>query len=439
MPYGADVDEAGAGPSASAAEHPRRSQDVSAGECALEGLLCDSHLAAPHQLPELFANHAATLGVEDAVAYLADLQQTVLVPFLSASGAGLSQQFDALGIDSTLAGRAFQVVDVLAQEGAGGRTRVWIPLLDGTERLGVLGVTVADAAALDHDGGLLGTRLRSFATLAAELMVSKMNYGDTMVRLRRRASMGLAAEMQWALLPPMTFACEEVTVAAALEPAYEVAGDSVDYAVDPGWARFAVFDGMGHGVQSAQLATLAVAAYRNARRAGRSLVVTASAVDTAVSTVFRGEAFTTAVLAQLNTDTGALSWINAGHPDPLLLRAGRLVKALHGEPNLPFGLREGVSTAAAELVVGTEQLEPGDQVLFYTDGVTEARSPEGDHFGVQRLTDLLARNLAGGLPLPETMRRVVRFLLDHQQGQLHDDATMLLAEWRTGDKHVLVP
>jgi len=81
--------------------------------------------------------------------------------------------------------------------------------------------------------------------------------------------------MQWSLLPPLTFACHEVTVGAALESAYEVAGDTVDYAVDPGWARVAVLDGMGHGLQAAQLASLAVAAYRNARRSDRRLTETA--------------------------------------------------------------------------------------------------------------------------------------------------------------------
>lgn len=78
-------------------------------------------------------------------------------------------------------------------------------------------------------------------------------------------------------------------------------------------------------------------------------------------------------------------------------------------------------------------------MLLYTDGVTETRSPDGDPYGVDRLVDLLARNLAADLPTPETMRRVVRSLLAHQQGQLVDDATLLLAEWRTGTEQALLP
>jgi serine phosphatase RsbU (regulator of sigma subunit) len=68
-------------------------------------------------------------------------------------------------------------------------------------------------------------------------------------------------------------------------------------------------------------------------------------------------------------------------------------------------------------------------LLLYTDGAIEARSPDGEFFGQERLVDLLVRNLAAGLPAPETMRRVTHALLDHQAGDLDDDATLLLVEW----------
>jgi phosphoserine phosphatase RsbU/P len=89
--------------------------------------------------------------------------------------------------------------------------------------------------------------------------------------------------------------------------------------------------------------------------------------------------------------------------------------------------------------VRTEQLEPGDRLLLYTDGITDIRSPDGEFFDVHRLLDLLAANLAARLPIPETMRRLVRSLLDHQQGPLSDDATMLLVEWRSGNERTLLP
>jgi serine phosphatase RsbU (regulator of sigma subunit) len=95
------------------------------------------------------------------------------------------------------------------------------------------------------------------------------------------------------------------------------------------------------------------------------------------------------------------------------------------------------ATGLRSPVTGSEQLEPGDSVLLYTDGVTEARSPAGDFFGERRLVDLIVRNLAAGLPAPETMRRVVHALLEHQQGRLDDDASLLLVQWPTNKVAVL--
>lgn len=431
-----------------------------------------SHLLAPHQLPDLVTRTAAVLGALEAMVFLVDLQQTSLVPFLGSADVG-ERSMHALPVEGSLAGLAFQRVQVLTQPLDEHTRRVWLPLLNGTDRLGVLGVVMpgaADAGSTSsavapgqaaYPAGAAAARLpgelTAFASPVAELVMTKTLYGDSIVLARRTAAMGLAAEMQWGLLPPLTFACRDVVVAAALEPAYEVAGDSVDYAVDEGRVRFAVFDGMGHGLRSAQMAVLAVTAYRHARRSGRSLTATAHVVDSAIHDVYGGDAFVTALLAELDTDTGLLSWVSAGHPEPVLVRDGRVVKHLHADPGLPFGLGAMADATAASVrnspdgeprtvpandmayTVMTEQPEPGDQVVAFTDGVTEALSPAGDRFGEDRLIELLTRHMASGLPAPETMRRTVRALLDHQQAQLTDDATLLLIAWRTKPKRPLVP
>ncbi|MFP5252748.1 MAG: PP2C family protein-serine/threonine phosphatase [Actinomycetes bacterium] len=414
--------------------------EMSAEERAISVLLRDAHLAADFDLPELFDRHAIAMGVRDAVAYLADLQQRVLVPFLVPGGAGHEENLEPLSVEATLAGRTYRQGRVLSQplEGTAPEVRVWLPLLDGTERVGVLAVTAASMDVLDANGGVLRGRLMRFASLAAELIMTKTMYGDTVVRLRRTQRMGLAAEMQWSLLPPLTFANSLVTIAGALEPAYEVAGDSLDYAVLPGRVQLAIFDGMGHGLRSAQLASLAVAAYRNARREGVPLAATVHAIEAAVSAGFGGDAFLTGQVAELDSDSGMLTWINAGHPGPLLLRGTRLVKTLEATPILPFGLGDLLAEPHGASI-GAEPLEPGDLVLFYSDGVIEARSPSGEFFGGDRLVDLVVRNLAAGLPAPETMRRVIRALLDHQEGQLDDDASLLLLQHRPAQQEDLLP
>jgi serine phosphatase RsbU (regulator of sigma subunit) len=334
---------------------------------------------------------------------------------------------ETLGVDSTVAGRAFQQMLRLTQSVAGEehRVRAWLPLLDGTERLGVLGVTLPEVVLQDAEAA---RRLERFASVVAELVMTKTLYGDSIVRTRRTSPMSLASEIQWSLLPPLTFVNEAVTVAGVLEPAYEVAGDSVDYAVDSDRAHFAVFDGMGHGIVSAQLISLVVAAYRNARRGGRSLSDTAAHIESAVTDVFRAESFATALLCELDTTSGELTWLSAGHHAVLLLRDGRLVRPLEVDPLLPLGLNRGLSQSF-DVAVGTEHLQPGDMLLLYTDGIIEARSPDGEFFGQDRLVDMVTRNLAAGLPAPETMRRVVHALLDHQVSDLEDDATLLLVEW----------
>ncbi|MDN4174450.1 PP2C family protein-serine/threonine phosphatase [Nocardioides sp. SOB77] len=421
-------------------------------ERALDDLLGSSHLAGAYELPALFEAHAEQLGLTDVRVYLADLQQRLLVPLPDRPGPDGEprqrcgdrhedgQDDGEIRVDGTLAGRAFQLNEVVIQEldDLPGGVRLWLPVLDGTERLGVLAVTVPDREALDADDGALRLRVRRFTTVVAELVMSKTLYGDTIVRLRRGTDMGLAAEMQWSLLPPLTFSDRSVVVAGGLEPAYEVAGDSLDYAVDDGVARVALFDGMGHGLASAQLAVLTVSAYRNQRRVGADLGSTARFVDDAVAAAARGEGFSTGLLVELDTRSGELRWVNAGHPDPLLLRDGRLVRPLETQHALPFGLNEAI-TGAQEFSVGCETLQPGDLVLLHTDGVVEARSTTGEYFGAERLVDLVTRNLAAGLPAPETVRRLIRALLDHQDTRLEDDATLALLQWRPDDPERLAP
>ena len=403
------------------------SAGLSAGERALDALFDQARGAAPHELPGLLTHHAPLVGALEATIYLVDLQQVSLVPFVGPAAPGPEPHPTLLPIDSTVAGRVHQHGQVIVHPGADAGATVWLPLLDGGTRLGVLCAQVADPDDVAEPDAPLSVWLRRLAGTVAHLLALRTRYGDSIVIATRAAEIGLAAEIQWGVLPPLTFDSAQVSIAGILEPAYDVAGDSVDYAVDPDIARVAIFDGMGHGLRSAQLAALSVAAYRNARRGGRSLAATASVVDDAVEAGFGSESYTTAVLAELDTGTGHLSWVNAGHPEPLLLRQGQLVRSLHVDPGLPFGL--GLGDTGHRYAVGTDQLEPGDHVLFHTDGVTEARSPSGDLFGVDRLVDLLARTVAENLTPAESMRRVGRALLAHQEAHLADDATLLLLVW----------
>ena len=114
---------------------PVPSGALNAGEHAVRDLIEGAHLLAAHQLPALLQRAAQRLGVDAVRLYLADVQQDVLVPFVGAAGPGMDQTVGSLAVDGTLAGRCYQLVEVLVQELPAGKARLWLPLLDGSERL----------------------------------------------------------------------------------------------------------------------------------------------------------------------------------------------------------------------------------------------------------------------------------------------------------------
>jgi hypothetical protein len=116
---------------------------------------------------------------------------------------------------------------------------------------------------------------------AAPLLVASALYTDLPHLTRRRHDMDLAAEMQWSLLPPLSFTVGGATIAGLLQPAYEVGGDCFDYAFNGGNLDFVVLDTVGHGLPSAVLAALMIGAYRHGRRAGDDLAGLATRMSTA--------------------------------------------------------------------------------------------------------------------------------------------------------------
>ncbi|MGY1826374.1 MULTISPECIES: PP2C family protein-serine/threonine phosphatase [unclassified Blastococcus] len=392
-------------------------------EDPLRSLLRSSHHLPADRLGTVVSRHAVALGARAAVVYLADYEQLSLVPL---AGVDVPPR-DRLTVDGSVGGLAFRRVEVTRSPGHGdSAVRLWLPLLDGAERVGVLELPFdAEPPAEQED------ERRAFAALVAELCVTRDAYSDVFARLRRTRPMSLAAEIQWALVPPLTFGTERIVISAALEPCYDIGGDTFDYAVNGPVADLMVLDAVGHGLPAALLATVAVGAYRSARRRGESLPATSAAMDAAIAGQFPGSQFATALLSRLDLESGRLSWVNAGHGVPLVVRDGLLLPAHPCRPALPLGLQQG-PPHACEL-----QLAPGDRVLLHTDGITEARSPVGDFFGEDRLADFVVRAETAGEPPPETLRRLMRSVMEHQAGRLQDDATIVLVEWRTGREEQL--
>jgi serine phosphatase RsbU (regulator of sigma subunit) len=389
----------------------------------LRSLLRESHHLPAHLLGAVVAENARGLGVGEAVVYLADYEQQALVPL---PGEGVPAR-SPLSIDDSSGGKAFRQVEVVRSREHEGVTRLWVPLLDGAERNGVLEMVYSRSVSEADE-----QEARNYASLIAELSVTRDAYSDVFARLRRSRPMTVAAEMQWDLLPPLTFATDRVVITGALEPSYEIGGDTFDYAVNGATAELLVLDAVGHGLPAALLAAAGVGAYRNARREGHALPEVAAQVDRVIAEQFPGSRFATAVLGRLDLGTGELRWVNAGHPAPLIVRDHTLVHPPPCPSSLPLGLQRRRADECSF------RLRPGDRVLLYTDGIVEARSPGGEFFGEERLADFVVRAEAAGDAPPEMLRQLMRSVLDHQAGQLQDDASIVVLEWRTGGEEQLL-
>ncbi|MEV7415623.1 PP2C family protein-serine/threonine phosphatase [Streptomyces sp. NPDC089919] len=383
---------------------------------ALALFLERSHTAAPREVPQLVEEAARRLGMLSATVYLADVQEDQLVP-LPGPGA-VEGGGEALAIEGTVAGWAYRTMSLRLSHRA--PLTMWLPLIDGIARIGVLQVVADQITPAMLDGA---TRL---AAVTALTVVSKSGFSDLFSRTIRRRPMTTAAEMVWAFLPPRTLGTDTVTSTAALEPAYEIGGDAFDHGLDDGRLHLTVVDAMGHDLAAGLASAVALAGCRSTRRAGGSLTDITERIDEELHRWQPG-GLLTGIFAHLDLVTGRLYWVNAGHPPPLLIRAHHVVPgALEAHGELPLGLGPGYTVSRT---VHEAQLEPGDRVLIHTDGVTEARSATGRHFGEEQLVDFITRALAAGEPAPETLRRLVHTILDHHDGRLQDDATIVLAEW----------
>jgi serine phosphatase RsbU (regulator of sigma subunit) len=151
-------------------------------------------------------------------------------------------------------------------------------------------------------------------------------------------------------------------------------------------------------------------------------------VDAVISEYAGGDAFVTALFAQLDITSGRLRWATAGHPAPLHVRRAGTLPPVDVRPAAPLGLNDWVGTAGDVEVVETS-LEPGDALLLYTDGVVEARDSDGEEFGQDRLRDLLERESTSGREPAEMLRRLMHSVLDHHGTRLRDDASTLYLRW----------
>ena len=192
---------------------------------------------------------------------------------------------------------------------------------------------------------------------------------------------------------------------------------------NPGRLEFAIVDATGHGMPAVLMSIAAINSLRNTRREQASLETAYRQVDRIIAAQFGHSFYVTGQIASLDLASGVLTWLNAGHPLPMLVRDGSYVGELQCRPSIPMGLGGPV------IEVATQQLQRGDRILFYTDGITEPLSPDGERFGAERLADLLVRATLDGVSATETARRLCMNVIAHGDNSRRDDATLFLVDY----------
>ena len=245
------------------------------------------------------------------------------------------------------------------------------------------------------------------------------------VRQRREHELAevraIAEVAQQVLLGPVPHAALSVRLAVRYMSATSharIGGDLYEVVTGSAGMRLIIGDVQGKGLVAVKTAATVLGSFREVAPEASSLLVIADRIEVALARQLNDEQFVTAVLAEVSADGSRIKLLSCGHPPPLLItgHAGRFVEP--GEPSLPLGLA-GLALVPREVI--TVPFAPGDQMLFYTDGVSEARNRAGEFY------PLPDRAIYAEAADPDSaLNRLQEDVLMHVGHALDDDAAMLL-------------
>jgi serine phosphatase RsbU (regulator of sigma subunit) len=330
---------------------------------------------------------------------------------------GHNERVEALLLTESLYQRVLFTQNLEVVQGDHG----WLVLLPVTERgdtIGILELSLPSPPAAETVDYLLAA-----AHALAYVLIASRRHTDLFEWAQRDIPFSLAAEIQRRLLPSAyTAEGGSFTVAGWLEPAHTAGGDSFDYSIDREFLYASITDAMGHSTQAALLATLTVGSLRNSRRALASPAEQAEIASNDLISVAREDQFVTGQLIRIHLSDGATEIVNAGHPQPYLLRAGQAAK-LDVTTDVPLGIQTGRYTA--QLL----QLQPGDRLLLVTDGYLERGAINVD---IERILATTAKRHPR-----QIVQELARNVLEATGGALLDDATAVCIDWygTAGNRH----
>ncbi|MGW0915188.1 PP2C family protein-serine/threonine phosphatase [Streptomyces sp. NPDC002784] len=371
--------------------------------------------AAPHELLDAIrAVLTDQYGAEDVELFVADYSLTALQPV-----SVLPHTLEPLSVHNTPEGRAFGSQLPYHEERRDGRVRLLLPVSVRGDRLGVLAVTLPGAEVARR----WESELAEVAdVLGHEVLVAERDT-DVYLQARRKERLTLAAEMQWQLLPGRSCSRGEYDLAAQLEPAYAIFGDNFDWSATGDRLMLYVTNGMGEGIEASLLTNLGINALRNARRAGIGIEDQAALADQAIYAHYQGRCYLSVLMFDFDLATGRAKVVDAGSPQLLRLRGG-VVEHVLFEAQLPLGMFEETDYVAQEF-----QVEPGDRLVFVSDGVHAVSSPKGETYGDASLDRAIQATRL--LPAADVPRAILRELTAHRgQASADDDALVVCLDWR---------
>jgi serine phosphatase RsbU (regulator of sigma subunit) len=287
---------------------------------------------------------------------------------------------------------------------------VLVPVSERGDAIGLLEVSLADKPDPETCQYLVAA-----AHALAYVLIAVRRHTDLFEWAQRDTPFSVSAELQRRLLPSAyTAEVGPATVAGWLEPSSTAGGDTFDYSLDREYLYFSLTDAMGHSLQAAQLATLAVGTFRNRRRVLATPAEQAQAADAELGANTTPEQFVTGLIARLCLADGTLEIVDAGHPAPYLVRS-RHAEALTVSTHPPLGTELGPYRA------DTINLQAGDRLVMVTDGYLERRAA---------LVDIETILAAGAERHPrQVVQELATNVLALTGGRLHDDATVLCVDY----------
>ena len=299
-------------------------------------------------------------------------------------------------------------------ERGGGESLVTAPVTDRGDAIGVLEVVVPGSASED-----VVDDIAAAAHALAYVVIANRRHTDLFEWGHRTTPFSLAAEIQRRLLPG-SYTCEagQFTVAGWMEPASSVGGDTFDWSLDRDSLQVSITDAVGHDVAAALLATLLVGGLRNARRAGLDLGAQVRSASDALAANCAPGQFVTGQVMRVDLTSRTATVVNAGHPLPLRLRAGQ-VEEVELAVDVPFGVQDHSAYRVQQF-----PLEPGDRIVFVTDGMQERNAASVD------VAAALAAS--GGLHPREVVHSLGAAVMRATGDDLRDDATVVCLDWYGG-------